>query len=516
MIGMKFHRALLIACIVACLCAFSTPFFAEGTPWTGNATLTGRLIVESNIANAEVYCDSELIGTVPLTKDGLTPGLHEIAVMKDGYVREARRISIVAGEETSIRIELKPFNGMLEVTGIPEGTAFEILVDGKKYWQKTIALTQGKFNVTVRAFGFRDKTENISVTLDGNTGMAGAVEKATFAASDFTPSKKIFNPLNPAKLGTIQFSFLVTAPGSGEIVIRNQSGETVRTLALASFKTWKQAVVWDGRSQNGRALPDGTYTAALRATGDDGTEIGPIETTATIDRAIAFPMTGTDSGIGSTGPVVSAALMPAKGMLFGFDGYAEKKEFGSGASIQAGFTEFLEGGAHVSAGIGNDSATAIDFAGGLKAGKKSGRFSEAAAMVWKTRSGTITGSAPAFRNGLSLGPAVEYRLGAFALDAFPCVSFGNENGALANGWGTASLGAALRFSPGDFSLSVWANADSGKFAASFEPVAGWSAGACSQFMIPATNLFLSAEASWIKMNGADGNLFAKGGFGIRF
>jgi hypothetical protein len=214
--------------------------------------------------------------------------------------------------------------------------------------------------------------------------------------------------------------------------------------------------------------------------------------------------------------VVSAALMPAKGILFGFEGYGAQKEFGSGASIQAGFADFLEGGARLSAGIGSGSDTAIDFAGGLKAGKASGIFSEALALVWRSRSGAIPGSSPAFRNGISFGPAIGCRLGAFALDAFPCVSFGNENGALANGWGTASFGSALRFSPGDFSLAIWANADSGKFGTSFEPVADWSAGSSSQFMIPSTNLFLSAEAAWIKKDGEDGSLFAKGGFGIRF
>ena len=516
MIGMKFHRVFHIACIVACACAFSVPFFAEGAPWTGNATLTGRLIVESNVANAEVYCDGALIGTVPLAKDGLTPGLHEVAVMKEGYVREVRRISMTAGTETSIRIELRPISGMLEITGIPEGTAFEVLVDGKKYAQKMIELKEGTFSVTVRAFGFRDTMKTVSVSLDGKTDLPGALEKEAFAASGLTPSKKRFNPLNPAKLGTIQFSFRVTAPGSGAIEIRNASGETVRTLDAGTFRTWKQAVIWDGRAQNGRALPNGTYTATLRATGDDGTEIAPLEATAVIDRSIAFPMTGTDSGIGSTGPVVSAALMPAKGMLFGFEGYGAQKEFGSGASVQAGFNDFLEGGARMSAGIGSGSDTVIDFAGGLKAGKKSDSFSEAVALIWRSRSGNIPGSSPAFRNGVSLGPALEYRLGAFALDAFPCVSFGNENGALANGWGTASLGTALRFSPGDFSLAVWANADSGKFAAPFDPIAIWSAGSSSQFMIPSTSLFLAAEAAWIKKDGEDGSLFAKGGFGIRF
>lgn len=516
MVSMKFHHAILSAGVIVFSCALFPALSAEGAPWTGNATLTGRLIVESNIANAEVYCDSALIGTVPLTKDGLAPGLHEVAVMKDGYVREVRRIRIIAGEETSIRIELRPINGIIEVTGIPDKTAFEVIVGEKKQQKKTIEVTEGTYAVTVRAFGYRDRTETVAVKLDQTIEVQGALEKEPFSASALAPSKKSFNPLNPAKLGTMKFSFLVTGPGSGSLEIRDATGTTVRTIATKRFAAWKQEVVWDGRNEAGRALDDGRYTATLRATGEDGTESAPIDTSAVIDRNIAFPLTGSDSGVGSTGPVVSASLMPAKGMLFGFEGYGEKNEFGSGATIQAGFTDFLEGGARVSAGIGSGAETAIDFAGGLKAGKKQGRVNEAVALVWKTRSGTIPDSSPAFRNGLSLGPAVEYRLGAFTAGAFPCATFGNVNGALANGWGTVSLGTALRFTPGDFSLAAWANADSGKLSSSFKPLADWSAGLASQFMIPSTNLFLSAEAAWIKKDGMDGSLFAKGGFGIRF
>ncbi len=79
---------------------------------------SGLLKVRSSVANAEVYLDGALIGTVPLTT--MVPaGSHQIRVVADNYDPYVRKIDIQADRTTDLQASLVPGNGSVEFTGPP-------------------------------------------------------------------------------------------------------------------------------------------------------------------------------------------------------------------------------------------------------------------------------------------------------------------------------------------------------------------------------------------------------------
>lgn len=55
------------------------------------------------------------------------------------------------------------------------------------------------------------------------------------------------------------------------VTIRDSGGAVVRTLELGEQKAGSLPVVWDGKSENGTAMPDGRYTFQVSATRKDET-----------------------------------------------------------------------------------------------------------------------------------------------------------------------------------------------------------------------------------------------------
>ena len=77
----------------------------------GDNAENASLVVETNIARAEVYIDSIYQGLTPLTITGIAPGLRRVEIVKDGYYRTARTVRITRGKKTTLYSELRADNG---------------------------------------------------------------------------------------------------------------------------------------------------------------------------------------------------------------------------------------------------------------------------------------------------------------------------------------------------------------------------------------------------------------------
>jgi len=79
---------------------------------------TGSIRVSSVPAHADVYLDSVLVGTTPMTVTGVSPGAHTLALKKDGYQDYTTSVTITDGETLRmpniflIRSNLPPHPGM--------------------------------------------------------------------------------------------------------------------------------------------------------------------------------------------------------------------------------------------------------------------------------------------------------------------------------------------------------------------------------------------------------------------
>ncbi|EAT15810.1 flagellar hook assembly protein FlgD [Desulfuromonas acetoxidans] len=71
--------------------------------------------------------------------------------------------------------------------------------------------------------------------------------------------------------GAVQFGYDLDGPASeGSLYIRNAAGDTVATYELTETGSGRHFLAWDGTDNNGKALPDGTYTLGVSAfNGDD-------------------------------------------------------------------------------------------------------------------------------------------------------------------------------------------------------------------------------------------------------
>lgn len=88
---------------------------------------SGLLKVRSTVANAEVYLDGKLLGTVPLIQ--MVPvGSHQVRVVVDNYDPFVRKVDVAEGQTTELQATLIAGTGSVEFSG-PAGA--KIWIDGQ-------------------------------------------------------------------------------------------------------------------------------------------------------------------------------------------------------------------------------------------------------------------------------------------------------------------------------------------------------------------------------------------------
>jgi flagellar basal-body rod modification protein FlgD len=105
------------------------------------------------------------------------------------------------------------------------------------------------------------------------------------------------------KLATVRGS-LITSEGTGTgvpvafslddasektvVSIRNQAGNTIRTLDLGDRAAGIAQITWDGRDDAGNIQPAGTYSVAVQATGASGAPVAVSQETKGTVQAVSF------------------------------------------------------------------------------------------------------------------------------------------------------------------------------------------------------------------------------------
>ena len=135
---------------------------AVGTWLFWPAPAPSPLVVDSLPSGATVWLDRVAVGATPVTLDDLSPGEHEIAVVKEGFVR-ATEVVTPAPDAAPLVFALQPARALLSITSTPSEAA--VLVDGKEVGRTPLAelaLEEGVHQVEVRRRGhqsFRTRVE---------------------------------------------------------------------------------------------------------------------------------------------------------------------------------------------------------------------------------------------------------------------------------------------------------------------------------------------------------------------
>ena len=483
---------------------------------------TSPMTVDTDVPKTEVYLDGIYEGLTPIRLANVVPGIRQLTLKKDGYYTGQYTIEIRAGETKEVYAELVRATGFLSVKGVPESAKIE--VDGVAQRGLIVELAEGSHEVTVRAFGYLEKKSDIRITRKSETELVVTLERAPFSVTDFKSKKRAFNPDNPENIGTVGITFTVSAPGSATLTVLNASGSPVRVIRLPSFETWKQTMRWDGRDENGNALADGEYTLSLDARPASETPGGQalsdtrlateaaFRATVKIDRNIVYPNTAPWVGVGATGPVVSGTLMPEGTVLVCTDTLFERDRFNPALSALAGVTDWLEAGIRAGVSTGNGDNAGITVAAGVKAGlnaEQAARFAEgrlrpAFALRYETDL------------GIAGGPALEYRMGAFAAGINAEIAYGDEDGFFNDPALSASTGIALRYTVKAFSFAAWGKTGTARDGRDFGTPLESGAGLAVQWIIPKTSLVISGDGGCYFIPDGENQPFARFGFGFVF
>ncbi len=312
-------RSILIVsllCAVAAF-AFAVPDKVEESEGTG-------VSIETEPVGADVFIDGIRKGRTPLRIIDLRPGPHSLLVEKDGFrprqetilVRETGRLSLsleLRELTGKIDVSVRPVEGSLESAAAPFDPA--IFIDEARRESGVLTVSAGIHSVRARSFGWQDAVRTVRVGADDVVRVVLELRPAEFSVSDFGSSRRRFNPLDAGRLGSTEFAFKVSGPGSGRLTVAAKDGEEVFSRELGPFVAWDQALTWDGRDAAGRPLRDGEYEAVVRAVSTPPAGAQPAvevkRLTVVLDSSVAVRPAAVGSSVAGAFYAPQARALPA-------------------------------------------------------------------------------------------------------------------------------------------------------------------------------------------------------------
>lgn len=466
-----------------------------------NGSKIASMTVETDVPKTEVYLDGIYEGLTPLSLRNVRPGIRLLLLKKDGYWSSQYTIEIKPGETKDIYAELVRASGFLSVHDAPENA--EISVDDKIVSGTLIELGEGIHSVTIRAFGYTERHQDVRIVRAEETSLSLILDPAPFSVRDFKLQRSAFNPENPESIGTASVSFTVSAPGAVTLRVLDSAQREVRLIDSKPFNTWKQAIKWDGRDSAGAALPDGEYSLELAAV-----KAGEIayRTTVRLDRTIAYPATAPVHGIGSHGPVASGTLMPKGTLIVLADTVFASNEFNPALSALAGITDWLEAGLRVGVRAGEGNQSDVTVAGGAKAGLPGGLAEGAIRPAIHIRFET--------GEGIAAGCDVDLRKGRLSAGISAECRYGDSDGYFDDPFLSAGAGLTLGYAIGNLSLAAWERSSTAHAPEDFGTPLEHGVGLSAQFLVPDTSLIIIGEAGWTFISGREDILHTRLGIGF--
>ncbi|MBE2253714.1 MAG: PEGA domain-containing protein, partial [Myxococcus sp.] len=196
------------------------------------------LRVETTPPGALVTLDGKEAGLTPVTAP-LPTGRHEVTVALAGFAREARTVSLAAGEERVERLELRSLPGLAQVSSEPPGAQLE--VDGKPVgttpWSGVLPPGPHRARATLERFLPLDQPFTVS------RGEPVTVALAFKADPRFQPALLHVETTPPGASISVDGSIVGVTPWEGEV----PRGEHDVELTLAGHVTEQRRVNALGR-----------------------------------------------------------------------------------------------------------------------------------------------------------------------------------------------------------------------------------------------------------------------------
>ena len=90
---------------------------------------TGRVVILSQQQGAQVFIDEENVGTLPIEPRALPPGDHTVRVTQPGFTDFTDVVTVTAGADATVEVELIAVSAVLHVETTPAGA--QLFVDAR-------------------------------------------------------------------------------------------------------------------------------------------------------------------------------------------------------------------------------------------------------------------------------------------------------------------------------------------------------------------------------------------------
>jgi len=240
------------------------------------------LEIYTNPSGVRAYIDGVDRGFTPLFINNPAPGIHFVRLVHDGYKERFFNINIFNTSRLIISIKMEEIRGLAMVSvygeknspeqlplnpqiyaNVPDGNKTPVIPSNDN--KIPLSLPVGYNTIKVRAFGWEDSDKYVYVDEHTTVVVDVFMKPAVFKIENISQSRKRFNPMNPGSLGVTEYSFEVSAPGTGTFTIADANGSVVYEKQFEQFDTWVQNITWDGKNSQGIPYPEGFYTALIKA-----------------------------------------------------------------------------------------------------------------------------------------------------------------------------------------------------------------------------------------------------------
>jgi len=188
------------------------------------AVVPAQLTVNSTPEGAEITFDGSALCQSPCTLTGIAPGAHTVLARKHGFSGATRNISLTAGANATVALQLETLAALLSVSSNPAGAV--IVIDGKDSGKLTPSQFSfsgpGTHTITLRRFGYLEAGNSINIeagqTANVNLSLTalGNTDEIHAAGGKFS---KVFKKGDAAGMATVSIK---TQPKGAQIMVNNR------------------------------------------------------------------------------------------------------------------------------------------------------------------------------------------------------------------------------------------------------------------------------------------------------
>jgi hypothetical protein len=481
------------------------------------------LRVVTQPGDAQIYINNEFVGTGQILVTP-KPGSYQITVRRQGYYAQSVWTQYDENTLVVVSVALEEITGYLYLEIQPPGT--RSTANGSTISEGVNELQIGTYALRVRKFGYEEWQGDATVLERNTTKVVVDLKEAAFELAYLDLTRRVFNPKNPGKLGTVKITFEVTSWGDGSFIVTDAQGIEVYTRPLNEFSTWEQSLQWDGRNNTGGQLDDGVYHVVIKAKGKMSGEPVELRTALTIDSSAVISFRSAFSGISGTLFSPLPAVLPAgsfqvnTGIIGYYDTKHEVGRYPTFASVRVGLGQDTEVDLQGALFVGPEEP--LPFAGGVGVKYKLPEMEFAALGFTGKLTYVGNTSVDTFHNytGLSAGIVAALKTRPLILTVSPEIVVSpysvvypkSPQNAGFNIWGYGRLGVLADF--GALTAGLSASVRTIPFATGFELQPPYSAGAEIHWLIPGTQIVLSGLFTGEYAN-VD-NFYFMGGVGVGF